>query len=185
MKNIYICISLLFISIILTYSLGAFYAYFYPLKFSDEVIEYSLKFNVDPALVASVINVESGYNENAISSKGAKGLMQIIPSTGKWLSEKINEEYDEELLLNATFNIKLGSYYLSYLIERFEDEKVAICAYNAGQGNVKEWLKNEKYSKDGKILIEIPFEETKNYINKIEKNYRYYKNRYSKLASNN
>lgn len=155
------------------------------MKYSDEIIEYSNEFEVTPALVASVINVESGYNDDATSQKGAKGLMQIMPSTGRWLAEKINEKYDEELLLNASFNIKLGTYYLSYLIEQFDDERVALCAYNAGQGNVKEWLKNEEYSSDGKTLKEIPYEETKNYINKIEKNYRYYKNRYSKLASNN
>lgn len=155
------------------------------MKFADEVVIYSKEFEVDPALVASVINVESGYNENATSSKGAKGLMQILPSTGKWLAEKVKEDYDEDYLLNHEFNIKIGTFYLSYLIEQFKDEKLALCAYNAGQGKVKEWLKNKRYSSDGKTLNEIPFEETKNYIVKIEKNYRYYKNRYSKLALNN
>ena len=180
MKNIYICLSLLIISIILTYSLGSFYAYFYPMKFCDEIKEYSTEFGVEPALVASVINVESGYREKAISSKGAQGLMQIMPSTGEWLAGKIGEKYEDNVLLEGKFNIKIGTYYLSYLINQFGDKKLALCAYNAGQRNVKEWLKNSEYSQDGKTLKKIPFLETENYIKKVEKNYSYYKNRYAK-----
>ena len=104
--------------------------------------------------------------------------MQIMPSTAKWIAQKIGEDYSEEKLLNGEYNLKIGSWYLSYLIDYFNDEKLGICAYNAGQGNVSMWLKNEEYSQDGKTLKKIPFEETKNYLNKVYKNYKYYKNRY-------
>lgn len=148
------------------------------MKYSDEIYTYSKEYNVNPALVASIINVESGYNEKAVSSKGAEGLMQVLPSTGEWLAGKIKEEYYDGILLEGEFNIKIGTYYLGYLLEQFGDEKLAVCAYNAGQTNVKKWLANSDYSSDGKSLEKIPFLETENYLKKVNKNYHYYKNRY-------
>lgn len=172
--------SLLIVSIVLSYSLGCFYAFFYPVKYYDEIKAYSSKYNIDPTLVASMINVESSYNENAISSKGARGLMQLMPTTAKWVSEKIGENYEDDYLFQNDYNIKIGCYYLSYLFEQFDGDKdLVVCAYNAGQGNVKNWLKNEEYSSDGKTLKKIPFSETKNYLIKVNKNYHYYKYRYN------
>ena len=86
MRTFFVTFSLLICAVILTYVLGCFYSYFYPLKYQDEISVVSAKYDVDKALIASVINVESGYNENAISQKGARGLMQIMPSTAEWLS---------------------------------------------------------------------------------------------------
>lgn len=148
------------------------------MTYREEITSFGNAYGVKSALVASVANVESNFNENAVSNKGAVGVMQIIPSTAQWLASKIGEEYSEEKLLDGKFNLKLGTYYLSYLINYFGNEKLGICAYNAGQGNVSSWLKNGEYSKDGKNLDKIPFEETKNYLNKVYKNYNYYKNRY-------
>ncbi len=184
MKTIYSVIILSVVSIVLSYCIGAFYAYFYPMKFKDEIVYYGGQYGVNPAIVASVANVESGFDENALSNKGAVGVMQLMPTTAEWVATKIGEEYSLNLLYNGQYNIKIATYYISYLLNQFGDEKTALCAYNAGQGNVKNWLKNKEYSTDGITLVKIPFEETKNYINKVEKNYRYYKNRY-KTAVNN
>ena len=74
--------------------------------------------------------------------------------------------------------MSLGAYYLSFLIDYFQDERLGICAYNAGQGNVSSWLADERYSEDGKTLKEIPFEETRIYLQKVLNNYNYYKNKY-------
>ncbi len=178
MRTSYAILILLSIAIILTYTLGSFYAYFYPMTYSDEIIKYSELNNVDSALVASVINTESGFNRNSKSSKGALGLMQLMPSTAQWIASKLNLEYKEKDLFNVEYNINLGSYYLNYLINYFGDEKLGLCAYNAGQGNVSNWLKDETYSNDGKSLIKIPYKETENYLNKVYKNYHYYKNKY-------
>lgn len=165
-------------AIILSYCMGAYYNYCYPMKYKAEITSLSKQYNVSPAIVASVANVESGFNQAAVSNKGAIGIMQLMPSTAKWLAEKAGVEYSEEGLKNAEYNLTLGSFYLSFLIKMFGDEKVAICAYNAGQGNVSTWLSDERYSKDRKTLIEIPFEETKNYLFKVLNNYNYYKNKY-------
>lgn len=178
MKTFYSILSLTILAVILTFCLGAFNAFFYPMTYKEEISILGNTYGVKSALIASVANVESNFNEDAISNKGAVGVMQLMPSTAQWLAGKIGEEYSEDKLLKGEFNLKLGAYYLSYLIGYFGDEKLGICAYNAGQGNVSSWLKNEEYSKDGKNLNKIPFEETKNYLNKVYKNYKYYKNRY-------
>ncbi len=151
--------------------------YVCPIKYSDAINKYSEEYNLEKNLIYSVINAESRFNLNALSSKGAIGLMQIMPSTGEWLIEKINSELNEQDKINANnleqvlytpeLNIRLGCYYLSYLIDRFQSEENALCAYNAGSTNVTEWLQNPAYS-DNDILIDIPFGETKRYVKKIE-----------------
>lgn len=178
MRTFFSILSLSICAIILMFCIGAFNAYFYPMKYSDEIRNLGSNYGVKSALIASVANVESNFKEEAISNKGAVGVMQLMPSTAEWLALKIGVTYDENSLLNGEYNLQLGAYYLSYLIDYFQDEKLGVCAYNAGQGNVNAWLKNTNYSKDGKTLDTIPFEETKKYLNKVYKNYNYYKNRY-------
>ena len=133
LRNFFIIIVLSISAVILSYSMGAYYNYIYPMSFSDQIKKTGEKYNVDPAIIASVANVESGFNEQAVSNKGAVGLMQLMPSTARWLASKIHVEYDENKLKNAEYNLDLGSFYISFLIEHFQDEKVGICAYNAGQ----------------------------------------------------
>ncbi len=178
MKTFFSIFSLIILAIILIFLLNCFNAYFYPMKYKDEIYNFSSKYQVNAALIASVANTESNFKETSISKRGAVGVMQIMPQTAQWLAKKMKVEYSDDLLLDGEYNIMIGSYYLSYLLNYFENEKVALCAYNAGQGNVSEWLKNTEYSEDGKTLKKIPFEETKNYINKVYKNYNYYKNKY-------
>ena len=139
---------------------------------------------VEPKLVASVINVESSFREEVVSPKGAVGLMQVKPSTAEWLLEtKMDIFYDknakvEELLKNAEFNIKVGCFYLKYLKDKFQNIKTALYAYNAGEGNVNSWLKDKRYSLNGKELISCPFSETNNYINKINTNLKIYSQKF-------
>ena len=178
MKYLFSVFSLLICAVILTFCIGAFNAYFYPMTYSEDIVFLGKTYGVKSALIASVANVESNFKENAVSNKGAVGIMQLMPSTAQWLAGRMGENYSDERLLEGQFNLKIGSYYLAYLIDYFDNEKLGVCAYNAGQGNVSSWLKNTEYSTDGKTLRKIPFEETKNYLNKVYKNYNYYKNRY-------
>lgn len=150
----------------------------YPIKYKDDIEIYSKKYNVSPYIVASVINVESSFNENALSNKGALGLMQLMPSTAQWLCEMLGKNYNQNDLFEAKINIELGTYYISYLLCKFDDFTVALCAYNAGEGTVKSWLLNEEYSKDGKTLSKIPFQETKNYVKKVKRNLGFYEYRF-------
>ena len=178
MKKVLGVLAFIFVPLVL---LGIVYLvnnHFYPMTYKQEITSFAQTYNVPPSLVASIANTESGMNEKALSSKGAKGVMQLMPTTAEWLAGKLGKDYCEEKLFEAEYSLELGTYYLSYLLKTFEDEKVAICAYNAGQGKVKEWLRNESCSKDGKTLMVIPFKETENYLNKVLKNLHYYEKRY-------
>lgn len=159
----------IFLSVFAT---NCLYGHLFPTKYLQEVKSASERFSVDEALVFSVINVESGFDRNAVSSKGAVGLMQILPSTAQELAQKLQmKEYD---LQNPEDNITLGTFYLSILTKKFEEEQSAICAYNAGPANVTRWLQDGELSEDGKSLKTIPFYETRGYLKKIQKNMRYY-----------
>lgn len=145
----------------------SFFLIEYKVKYLDIAKRECELYSVETKLVMATIKVESGFKENSVSKVGAVGLMQIMPTTAKWVAEKIGVEYDDNLLLNPEYNIKIGTYYLQYLLEYYSSKQLAVCAYNAGMGKVNEWLKNKDYSKDGKSLTKIPYEETNNYLRKI------------------
>lgn len=148
----------------------------YPIKYENIINKYAEVYGLDPYLIAAVIKVESGYDRFARSGKGALGLMQIKLSTGKWIGEKIEyKDLDEEMLYDPELNIKMGCWYLDYLLGYYNgDIRLALAAYNGGQGNVNKWLKDDKYSDDGITLKEIPFDETRFYVEKISKAYNIY-----------
>jgi len=150
--------------------------FLYPLKYRDLIEKYSDQYNLDPYLVMAVIRVESRFNHRAVSPKNARGLMQITCKTGEWIARKLNiEDYTEEKLFDPEMNIRIGCWYLSALYEEFESQELMLASYNAGSGRVSQWLKNEKYSRDGKKLDNIPFRETEQYIVKVKKSYDIYK----------
>lgn len=160
--------------------LFALYMYFmvnYPLSYQILIKKYSDEFNVDPYLIAAIINVESKYDKNAISKKDARGLMQISPITGKWASEELNiDDFDVEDLFDPELNIMIGCWYLSILSQEFDNNlPLMLAAYNAGSGNVVKWLQDEKYSDDGESLKDIPFAETKDYVKKVQRNISIYR----------
>ncbi len=137
--------------------------------------KYADENGLDPLLVASVINVESGFNPKAKSQMDARGLMQILPDTGKWIAERMSIEYEEENLFDPEYNIRLGTHYLDYLIDHFGDLDLAIAAYNGGIGNVQKWLEDRSVSTDGENLHNIPFEETNAYVRKVKDDLALYK----------
>lgn len=137
----------------------------YPIMFENEISDVSCKYCVSKELIYSIINAESSFNVNAKSEKGALGLMQILPTTAVYIAKKIS--YQNEIdLFNASCNIELGTAYLSYLQNIFQNLDFVICAYNAGEGNVKRWIS------DGRI--DIRFEETRNYLKRVKLNLNFY-----------
>lgn len=142
------------------------YLYFIPKKYDDIIDKYSTEYNVDRSLVKAVIFKESRFKETAVSSKGAIGLMQLMPSTALWLMNKLKiEDYKIE---SADNNIRLGTYYLSYLMNLMDsDEEHALLAYNAGPENAKRWVNSEGYSKEDMDNY-VDFNETRKYVREIK-----------------
>ena len=163
------------LSVMLLIFIFIFFLYLYPLRHTAIIENYAKKYNVDSNIIASIINAESSFNNRAVSSAGAVGLMQVLPQTAQWVCKKQGESYYPEKLIDANFNINVGTYYLKYLINKFKNLDIAICAYNAGEGVVSEWLKNEEYSDDNKTLKTIPYPETKNYLKNVKSGLKVYK----------
>lgn len=141
--------------------------------------KYSQEYNIEKELLFSVIKAESSFNKDAVSKVGASGLMQLMPDTAKWISGKLNEKFDKEVLKDPEKNIKYGSYYLSYLIGKFRNIDYALMAYNAGPGNVEKWIQGDILKGTPDDVENVPFKETKAYIKKIKKNYKLNKKIYS------
>lgn len=140
----------------------------YPLKYEQEIINAGEKYNLEPELISAVIYAESRFDEEATSSVGARGLMQIMPETFVWLCEKRGDDYTADDLYDPYVNIDYGAYYLSWLYGHFGDVYTACAAYNAGIGAVEEWLESDMYTEDGVTLSYIPYGETSTYVAKIE-----------------
>ncbi len=155
--------------------------HFYPQDYLQSVQTYSQQYGVEESLVFAVIKTESGFDEQAQSSVGAMGLMQMMPDTFTYVQKMHDGEvlYSSDKLYNPDISIKYGTYYLSYLLEHYKgDEKLAVAAYNAGVTNVDNWLKDNNYSQNGKDLDNIPFEETEEYVEKVEKTQGVYETLY-------
>ena len=152
----------------------------YPTEYEDIVLKYSDMYGVDQYLVYSIIRSESNYTKNAVSNKGAIGLMQIMPDTGSWVAEKLKlENFTSEDLFDTEKNIMIGVWYFKYLLDKFDGEiSLAVAAYNAGPTNVNKWLSQKEYSENGDKLNVIPFEETRKYEEKVMNTYAMYKRIY-------
>lgn len=162
--------------IIYILTLIVFRTFLFPVKYADLVIKYSEKYNLDAYLVFSIIRVESKFNPQATSHKGAKGLMQITDQTGEWGAKEIGiENYYSDRLYEPEINIQIGCWYIRKLINQYKNNlETSLAAYNAGSGNVSKWLENEKYSRDSEKLHFIPFKETREYVKKVVKSRKYY-----------
>ena len=141
----------------------------YPMGYDEFVEVYAKENNLSPFFVYAVIKCESDFNKDAVSYADARGLMQLLPSSFDWLMIKTGEDLPEDMLFDPETSIKYGCYLYGMFAEEFGSEAVAVAAYHAGPGNVRKWLKDEQYSKDGKTLYEIPFGNTKAYVERVMK----------------
>lgn len=153
--------------------------FFYPLTHFETVKEAANDNNIDPYLVLAIIKTESGFNESATSSKEAKGLMQILDSTASDVNDKINLVDDiNDNIYDVDVNIKLGCEYFSSLIKKYNGNYyLAICAYNAGMGNVDKWLENGVIDENLSEYknVSLPYEETSKYLARVISAYKMYR----------
>ncbi len=168
-KFVITIITIVVILLVLFFASIAYGGKNYSLNYLDEIEKYSQEYKVDPKVVISVMKVESDFNPSAQSHTNAKGLMQIMPDTSKHIAKLLKLNPNSIDLNDPETNIQLGTYYLKYLMNNFHNMDTVFAAYNAGFGNVNNWLKDEKYSSDGVSLKNIPAQETKNYVKKVNK----------------
>jgi len=133
--------------------------FWFDLQYDGYITQCCNEQKVSKSLVYAIVKAESNFNTKALSNKGAVGLMQLMPDTALFVAQKQNiTNFD---LTNPKDNLLLGICYIAYLQQKFNSQKDVVCAYNAGENNVKQWLQNGQ---------EIQFNETKNYLKKVERN---------------
>lgn len=152
----------------------------YPVYYKDDIRASASNYGLEPHLVAAVIRTESNFKTGRSSEKGALGLMQIMPKTAKEVVQRAGfADVTEDMLRErADVSIEIGTWYLNSLHERFDRNPIAaVAAYNAGPTRVSEWISTGKW--DGKLetVGQIPFGETRHYVQRVV----YYYNKYKEL----
>lgn len=158
----------------------------YPTTYREVVSIYAEKYEVEENLIYAVIKAESNYNKDAVSHKGAIGLMQIMEETAKDVANKykiVSIDTKEEII-NVQNNINIGTKYLQILLEKYKNKELAVAAYNAGTGTVDNWIEERVIKADGSDIENIPYKETNNYVRKILKNYEVYEKLYGQNSKN-
>ena len=154
----------------------------YPKTYKEIVSIYVEETNVEENLIFALIKAESNFNEEALSNKGAIGLMQLMEETAKDVANKNGIELDlsniRQDLLKPEININIGTKYIATLLEKYQNKEVALAAYNAGTGTVDNWIEKGVIKADGSDIENIPYKETNNYVRKILRDYKIYETLY-------
>ena len=140
----------------------------YPREYLDEVRAAANEFGVPEHVIFAVIKTESDFDKTAVSSAPAYGLMQLTEETYFWIgNDMLGEDPSAFDIYDPTTNIRYGTYYLSFLYRKYGSWDTAFAAYNAGPGNVNEWLEDSDVSDSDGNLVNIPFKETRSYVKKV------------------
>ncbi|MNZ74288.1 Soluble lytic murein transglycosylase precursor [compost metagenome] len=153
----------------------------YPVYYKADIKASASNYGLEPQLVAAIIRSESNYQTGRESRKGALGLMQIMPDTAAWVVQKAGfREVTEDMLLHrADVSIEVGTWYLHSLHKQFDHNSIAvIAAYNAGPGNVRKWMDSGVWDGTQDTISQIPFGETRHYIQRVIYYYNKYKDLY-------
>ena len=147
--------------------------FLYPFPYRATVEDYSARWKVDKFLAIAVMKAESNFSESANSQRGAVGLMQIMPETAAWIAYQLGENPEEiaddiKNLRKPETNIRYGTWYLAELEEEFHGNDIlALAAYNAGRGNVHDWIEKNHWEENFSDVDEIPYAETRNYVKRV------------------
>src|SRR3954449_2664969 len=152
-----------------------------PLKHEDIIRQQSQRKDLDPALVAAIIYQESKFSDRT-SVAGARGLMQITPDTARFIAKQSGGiRFVQADLASPQINIAYGTWYLRWLLDRYDGRQaLAIAAYNAGFGHVDEWVRRAGGPDAFDPKTDIPFPETRNYVQQVLERRKDYARRYSR-----
>ncbi len=155
----------------------------HPYRYRELVETQSQVNNLHPAFIAAIILNESSFNPEAESSVGARGLMQMMPDTAKWVHGKIDgvSAYSFDMMYDANVNVRYACWYMNFLSKEFRGDPILVAAaFHTGQGEVRNWLNDSRYSEDSQsiVLEDMMDGPTKNYVTKVLKAYAAYKRLY-------
>ena len=139
----------------------------YPLDYEQHIAGAAKRHSVDPYLVAALIRVESSFDPEVRSPKGATGLMQLLPSTARYVAKRRGRKFAQADLLRPEYNIDVGTYYMSYLLVRYGTLRYALAAYNGGEANVDRWIAGREGDDPAKVVRDIPFPETRRFVTSV------------------
>jgi len=158
-----------------------FWRSFFPQRYWEEALEATKSTRVDPWLILGVIRQESAFNTRAISRSDARGLMQLLPSTGREVYRRIGlGVFRDDVLFDPQINVRLGAQYLGGLAEIHRGNLILmLAAYNAGPSRLKRWQQELSMADWDEFIERLPFEETRLYVKSVLRNYGVYKQLYS------
>lgn len=152
----------------------------YPIPYKDFIAAQAKVNNLEMALVAAMVKVESNFKPDAVSKADARGLMQLRPSTAAEVARQLGYPVGDDFLarlFEPEYNITLGTRYYSSMLRQFDgDEVLALAAYNAGPNKLRSWLEAGIWDGTWGNRSQIPYKETRNYLDRV----RHYKDIYSK-----
>ena len=152
----------------------------FPRAYWTDLKRFSVRNELDPFLVASLVRQESEFNAGAVSHANAVGLMQLLPKTGKLVAKQENlRHFSANQLLTPGVNLQLGTRYFRSMVNKFGGSfEYALAAYNAGSDRVEDWLAEGKYRDPQEFVESIPFTETREYVQAILRNASVYRQLY-------
>ena len=154
-------------------------SYIYPYDYRSYIETSAAHHRADPYLVAAVIKHESNFEPHARSDGGALGLMQLMPRTAAWIAERLGEPFTEDYLYDPALNIRYGVWYLAELEREFGGNDIlALAAYNAGRGNVRDWMERFHWTDTFDEIEAIPYPETRFYVRRVLEDREQYKRLY-------
>lgn len=159
----------------------------YPIFFCEEVFDCAAQHGLSPYLVLAVVKAESGFDPTATSPRGARGLMQVMPDTGRWAAAMMGlEPFSTDALYDPFTNLRVGCWYLARLLTRYGGElTLALAAYNSGPTRVDAW--REAFLRAGgdrggvvagDMLQAIPYGETRRFVARVRRDFARYRTLY-------
>lgn len=150
-------------------TMPSWYARFwYPMEHVHAITAEAAATGVEPDLIAAVIYQESKYTENARSTRGAVGLMQVLPETADWIHRQRGAPAaGPDRLAEPEVNIAYGTWYLRYLLDKYRSQDLALAAYNGGETNLRLWIATARRNGHALTLADIPFSETRNFVGAV------------------
>lgn len=149
----------------------------YPFPYREVITAEARANDLEPLLVAAVIRVESKFQPDRVSSRDARGLMQVVPETGLWVAEQMNiGPIEADDLFDVEVNVAIGTWYLASLRDEFDQNLVAaLAAYNGGRGNVNHWMEEGVWDGHLDTLDRIPYRETREFVRRVLDDYQIYR----------